>query len=191
MPGLLCRLARTPPVRQQQQQQRPQREQQLLAKSREQQAISVAVQQQEPAKPSGQEPQQAPQQQEPALPLQAPPGGQQGRQLHQEAPRDPSSEGCSTLREAQQSNPIDKPLARLAEPAWSPPPAPGTGQGPKEPAFTGSAAAREPGNLAQEWGLTLAQQKQQPFQPPDPSGLRRPVPVVFDLETTGGFCLCV
>ena len=39
-----------------------------------------------------------------------------------------------------------------------------------------------------EWGLTYEQQRQQPFEPPDVAGLRRPIPVIFDLETTGAHC---
>ncbi|EFN54917.1 hypothetical protein CHLNCDRAFT_134628 [Chlorella variabilis] len=37
----------------------------------------------------------------------------------------------------------------------------------------------------EEWDLTLEQQAQQPFHPPDPTTLLRPVPVAFDLETSG------
>lgn len=36
-----------------------------------------------------------------------------------------------------------------------------------------------------EWTLTYAEQCQKPFQRPDLSTLRQPVPVVFDLETSG------
>lgn len=37
----------------------------------------------------------------------------------------------------------------------------------------------------EEWDLSLEQQQQRPFQPPDPSHLLRAVPVIFDLETSG------
>lgn len=42
----------------------------------------------------------------------------------------------------------------------------------------------------EEWTLTYAEQCQRPFQRPDLSSLLRPVPVVFDLETSGaGRCM--
>ncbi len=36
-----------------------------------------------------------------------------------------------------------------------------------------------------ELGLSLEQQRQQPFEPPDAAALRRPIPIIFDLESTG------
>ena len=46
---------------------------------------------------------------------------------------------------------------------------------------------------ADEWRLSLEEQQRQPFQPPPLTALRRPVPVIIDLETTGGWvwvCVC-
>ena len=62
-------------------------------------------------------------------------------------------------------------------------------------AATGAAAASVESlvaTYADEWRLSLEQQQRQPFQPPPLTALRRPVPVIIDLETTGGWgVLCL
>ena len=52
-----------------------------------------------------------------------------------------------------------------------------------------AAAGWEPPAIAfaDEWGLSLEQQQQQPFRPPDPADLQCPAPVIFDFETNGGW----
>lgn len=136
----------------------PQQPQQVLAPSQEQLGSRVPVQQQEPPKaPSGQE-------------------------LQQDALPGPSSQAPSAMGGSNESPSANEPPAQVAEPAWSPQPALGKGQCQQK---TTLPAATEPSDLSQEWGLTLAQQKEQPFHPPDLSSLGRPVPIVFDLETTG------
>ena len=56
-------------------------------------------------------------------------------------------------------------------------------------AAAAAAATWEPAAcaFADEWGLSLEQQQQQPFQPPDPADLRRPAAIIFDIETSGAW----
>ena len=57
------------------------------------------------------------------------------------------------------------------------------------PSAAAGAAAWKPlaSAFADEWGLSLEQQQQQPFQPPDPADLRRPAAIIFDIETSGAW----
>lgn len=84
--------------------------------------------------------------------------------------------------------PAPAPAAARASPGRAEPAAPPSqpaAAAVSEPVAAAAAPAVAASDLAAEWELSRAEQKQRPFVPPPLTQLQRPVPVVFDLETTG------
>ncbi|KAL4452493.1 hypothetical protein ABPG75_008155 [Micractinium tetrahymenae] len=105
----------------------------------------------------------AQQQQEAALPPEQPPRASQAA-AH---PKSPTAEPAMLQGEQQAVAQAASPPRQATAAAW---PAP--------------AARAEPPGM-EEWALTYAEQCERPFARPDASALLCPVPVVFDLETSG------